>query len=239
MGEPAGEHRQYEDLAVSHVLGGLDESDSRLFRAHLLACSDCRARVGELRTIAHELEDVERDERRSRAAQSLDTKQRADDEEADRGRRLRRPRRWGQRLLTLAVVVALVGLSLWNFALRSTVTRLEDNADRHSEAAALMELGAPGVVLATQTGVRGQVRVDGDRMALLIDGLDDATVYGVYIQDADGQSLFRAPARSRDGRLLAPMDLPAGADALLVTDRPPTGDPAGATVLHIRLPEDG
>ena len=67
-GEPGSEHRRYEEMAVAHVLGGLTPAQGRTFRSHLLECADCRARVGELRAIAHELAGVERDEERERAA---------------------------------------------------------------------------------------------------------------------------------------------------------------------------
>lgn len=231
-------HRQYEDLAVSHVLGGLDETDSRLFRSHLLECPDCRARVGELRAIAHELADVERAEQRARAAQTLETKER-DDGAADQPRVVR-PRRRGARLLTAAVVILVLGLSLWNFTLRGTVARLQDNMDSQAEAASLMEFGVPGLVLTQQDGVEGQVRATGSRMALLMEGLDDTALYGVYLQDRTGQVLFRAPARSHDGRLLAPLTLPDGAHSLLVTapQGALTAAATGTTVLHVRLPEE-
>ena len=50
----------------------------------------------------------------------------------------------------------------------------------------------------------------------------------MYLQGAEGEPLFRAPARSRHGRLLAPIDLPPGAVTLLVTDRPPSAETATA-----------
>ena len=88
----ADRHRHYEELAVTHVLGGLSESDGRVFRSHLLDCPQCRARVGELRRIANDLADAERDERRMRAAKAVETKRRDDDDEEVEPEEPRSPR---------------------------------------------------------------------------------------------------------------------------------------------------
>src|SRR5687767_13346777 len=115
--ERADGHRYYEGLAVAHVLGGLDDTEGQVFRSHLLECVDCRARVGELRAIAHDLADVERDERRMRAAQAIDTKRREGDdggEESDETPDVTR----ASRITVIVGMVLVIGLSLWNFTLR-------------------------------------------------------------------------------------------------------------------------
>src|SRR5688572_33317351 len=76
-------HRYFEGLAVAHVLGGLDDSEGRVFRSHLLECGTCRARVGELRAISHDHADVERVELPRRPALAIATKRRAVQHESD------------------------------------------------------------------------------------------------------------------------------------------------------------
>ncbi len=126
-GSAADRHRYYEELAVSHVLGGLSESDGRVFRSHLLDCQHCRARVGELRRIANDLADVERDERRVRAAKAIETKRREDEDEVDADEPVTSTR--GSRVAVFIGFLLLVGLASWNFLLRDEnaeqATRLE------------------------------------------------------------------------------------------------------------------
>ncbi|HWB70969.1 MAG TPA: hypothetical protein VG452_02030, partial [Egibacteraceae bacterium] len=133
-------HRYFEGLAVSHVLGGLDDSEGRVFRSHLLECGVCRARVGELRAIAHELADVERDERRVKAARAIETKRREVEEEPPE------PSASSPRSVQVAALLGLVvimGLAAWAFTLRGTVTNLQLAVDQLLKASTVRELGAP------------------------------------------------------------------------------------------------
>jgi hypothetical protein len=63
LGRPAGEaHLRWDELAVGHVLGGLDQVDRALVREHLAGCPDCRSRVRDLRSVADDLAQAARDE---------------------------------------------------------------------------------------------------------------------------------------------------------------------------------
>jgi len=61
-------HARFEQLALSHVLGGLDRGDADDFRSHLRTCAPCRARVAELRGISSSLDAAAREERRRAVA---------------------------------------------------------------------------------------------------------------------------------------------------------------------------
>jgi hypothetical protein len=235
--EGSGSHRYYEDLAVAHVLGGLGETDSRLFRDHLLGCADCRARVGELRAIAHDLADVERSAQRERSARVLDTKRRTgDDGEAPeppaRGRSRLQP------VVALLFLAALVGVIAWKVRLRATTSGVEEQLRRSQEAAAILEFGTDGTIVSVGAGVSGRVAVRDDRLVVLIDGLDDNQVYGLYLQDPGGVTVFRHPIQSLDGRALSWLEFPEGAATVLGTSggSMPGAEPSGSTVLHARLP---
>jgi hypothetical protein len=242
-------HGDFEEMAVAHVLGGLDQSQGQLFRSHLLECHDCRARVGELQDLAHELDDVERDERRARAVNALDTKRadEAEDEESgqaetpDKGERRGR-RRWA-RPAAIAAAVAIVLLSVWNFTLRGEVQRATENAETLQDGAAVAALGEAGRVTASRGGVEGQVRVRSRRMTLVVDGLEDAR-YGVYVVGEDGSTVPTvrpAAKQATEGQLLLyrPEELPDSAEAVVVTEgsRPLPPEPEGELVLEASLPE--
>src|SRR5690606_6579052 len=102
---------------------GLSLDQGRVFRSHLLECSACRARVGELRAIAHDLADVERDERRIRTAKRTEKKAEQEDEDAPAG-----PSRLSGRLtlLVAAGLTVLMALSVWNFMLRGRLQHAEE-----------------------------------------------------------------------------------------------------------------
>ncbi|MDP8971454.1 MAG: hypothetical protein M3N52_13335, partial [Actinomycetota bacterium] len=148
-------HRYFEGLAVSHVLGGLDESEGRIFRSHLLECAACRARVGELRAIAHELADVERDERRVRAAKAIETKRREADDDPAVDKPQPPPR--ATRIVALAGLMLIIALAVWSFTLRSAVSKLQNALDDRLEASAVMEFGTSWRVV-EEVHVEGRVR---------------------------------------------------------------------------------
>lgn len=202
MGTDADKHRYFEDMAVSHVLGGLDEAAGRVFRSHLLKCPDCRAHVGELRALAHELADVERDERRVRAAKAVETKRRQDDggEGEDGGSGT--PATIGRlpRLIALAGVLLLVGLAGWNLALRTTVANQEARVDTVTDAAALLEFGEEVPWVSSSEDLDVVVKTRDQRLVLLVVGLENA-VYGIYQLNRDDNVVASQPAEVDDGRL--------------------------------------
>jgi hypothetical protein len=235
------EHRPFEDMAVAHVLGGLDTYQGRLFRSHLLECPDCRARVGELRAIASDLAGVERDERRQRSVQSVETKQRDEAEEP-------RPEpsapvgvpRWVALVLATAVVV----LGSYAFLLRSSNDQLERALDDRLEASAALEHGTPLPVSFRAPGIEATARVHDDRLALLVEGLRDDTPYGVYLVDeevgAEPRTLDGYPLTPRDGKVFVLLRLRGSEDRVVVTApaRTPAPDPRdGQRLFEARMPE--
>ena len=226
-GRPADAHRRYEEMAVAHVMGGLDETEGRDFRTHLLECTDCRARVGELRALAHDLADVEKDERRVRAARAVETKRRDGGEGGVDMEEPHRPVR--PRLMTVLGVAAILALTAWNFTLRETVAQFNADLEHSTDAAAALEFGAPATVTKRADAVRGQAKTDRNSLVLLVEGLDDEKVYGLYILNGSRSPVFRAAVRPTDGRLFTLIDYPQGAEHILLT-RPkgaPGADPSG------------
>jgi len=183
---PGDRHRYFEELAVSHVLGGLSESDGRVFRSHLLDCPQCRARVGELRRIANDLADVERDERRVKAAKAIETKRReTDEEDADFDESPPDPRR--SRLVALVGLIVVVALAGWNIYLRA-----ENNGYRRSVEG--LELTRDLLVDGTfgrhrsPTGLfaDAEVRYDAEHALIVVDGVADVEEFIVYQTNAAG-----------------------------------------------------
>ena len=198
-GEPAG-HSAYEGMAVAHVLGGLDEQQGRVFRAHLRECEPCRARVGELRAIASDLAGVERRARREPPQgdpeHAVGTKQR--DRQAAAALPPARSPMW-PRLAVVALLVAVIGLSLYIFALRGQVARLEQQVADRAVATSVLEHGTQVPLTYQRAGVEATVAVDGGDVAVLVDGLD-AAAYQVALVDDSGQARA-VPASVHKGRL--------------------------------------
>jgi len=205
MREGDDRHRFYEQLAVTHVLGGLSESDGHAFRSHLLECGQCRARVGELRSIAHDLADVERDERRVRAAKAIETKRRDDDTELELDDPPP-PSRFS-RTAVIVVIGLLFALTAWNFALRNQLARQNVNIDASQAATDLLIDGQfptaaverPGAVLTD----RSTVRYDDEFVVVVADGVTKGETYGVYQLSADGDVVNPGfPRRSTSDRMV-------------------------------------
>ena len=191
--ERADGHRYYEGLAVAHVLGGLDDTEGQVFRAHLLECVDCRARVGELRAIAHDLADVERDERRVRAAQAIDTKRRDaedGDEEADEVPEVTR----ASRVTVIVGLVLVIGLSLWNFTLRGQLTTLQQRYDAVLAARVLEDRGDEWRVINKIPTVDATVTQSDSTLVIALSGLDPKQLYGTYVFNEEGTLIEKKPA---------------------------------------------
>jgi hypothetical protein len=230
--EPA--HRQFEDMAVSHVLGGLSSNEGRLFRSHLVECRSCRARVGELRAIAHDLADVERDERRSTERRQVDTKpveidvDEADD--ADSGP----SRRW--LMYVAGALVVLLGMVSWNYVLRGNNSYLETRVETLAQAA----LGtAWEITYPEESGAARAVVMEassGD-LTLLVEGVQGST-HQVFLYDAAGDEVSRHMLEPRDGAALGVIEgLPDDASRLVLKrSAADTSAASGPTVLEAARP---
>lgn len=230
-------HRQFEQMAVGHVLGGLDVAEGRVFRSHLLECASCRARVGELRAIASDLAGVERDERRQRSAKVVETKSREGEAEEPIGREPRQA--LGGRWLFLALITLLVGLSAYTFVLRGNLNRTEQALELRLEASQVLELGEDVPLDFRAPGVSGKVKVHGERVAVLAEGLDADTTYGVYLVQDDGErvtTVARHPIDATDGDVFVMLQWQGTEDRLLITEASGGFDPEGQLVLEAALP---
>lgn len=171
-GTMTDEHRHYQQLAVGHVLGGLAAGDAADFRSHLAGCRDCRARVAELRGIASDLERAERDER-ARTLVRTEVPRRGDPGHEEDGAPPRRQGRIGVHHVTVAVIVVTLmagGMAFWNLHLRTTNAVVAAVADQHVQA---MEVLASGIAVEVDADhpVRGLAAVDGDRVAVVLSGV--------------------------------------------------------------------
>ncbi|MEE8602896.1 hypothetical protein [Euzebya tangerina] len=200
MLDDSDEHRPYEDYAVRHVMGSLDESESGAFRSHLLDCSECRARVGELRSIASDLAEVERTERLERAAARVEIKERESEEEVAPPD-LEEPPSRSLRAATIAGILLIVVLSVWNFVLRAQNSDLSTAVSALNGAAETVNFGDAWTTEDTALGHEGVARVDDGRLAILVRGTDDDATYSITFFDADGFRLDRDRVRSTGGQV--------------------------------------
>jgi hypothetical protein len=234
--ESPSAHRHFEEMAVAHVLGGLDTDQGRVFRAHLLECSDCRARVGELRAIAHDLAGVERDERRERSAQAVETKSRQEPEQ-DPGTTA--TSRQPSRLLVLVLVGLLVGLSSYTFILRGNLNRAEHALEDRLEASAALEHGEELPLRYRAPGVEATVKVNGDRIVVLLEGVTPAEEHAIYLMvdtEEGARTVYRHRVTERDGRVFVLLPLRGTEDRLIVTEGDVGFDPDGERVLAVLVP---
>jgi hypothetical protein len=239
------EHREFEDMAVAHVVGGLPADQGRIFRSHLLECPSCRARVGELRAIAHDLADVERDERRLRTAKRTETKSAEEDGEPAVSAV---PRLSGRATLVMAAgLTILMALSAWNFVLRGRLQQAEQTLGLLRSSVTVLQDGEPwSVVQQAAPSVDGQVStLEHDleqSMVIMVDGLVERS-YGIYLMRSDGRIIHRDLADAPNGLLyesIANHTAIESADRVLVirTDELPT-NPDGTTVFEARRPDSG
>jgi hypothetical protein len=228
------EHREFEDMAVAHVVGGLSLDEGRLFRSHLLECTACRARVGELRAIAHDLADVERDERRERAARRTETKAREDEEPELPDPPVRRLS--GRTTLLIAVgLVLLMGLASWNFLLRGRVEDTERRMAQLRESVTVLTEGEEWQRTDTSAGVDGQVRTFEGAVVVMADGLASGT-YGLYLLDGRERVVAKRSFEARNSLLYGYIpdvpNLDAAESAQLVRTDELLPQPAGSPVFE-------
>jgi len=126
---PMDTHARYAQLALSHVLGGLERSDASDFRTHLRGCPDCRARVAELRGISSTLDAAAREER-LRAVEAPPQRRPPDPAGP--------PRRSGRLGVMLLAAVLVLAFGFWNLHLRTSADAYFATAEE--QAAILRDL---------------------------------------------------------------------------------------------------
>ncbi len=235
------DHGEYEQLAVEHVLGGLDQETSSRFRAHLSSCRDCRQRVVELRGIAADLEVAEREERRAAAATKVETARREAEppESGGDGGRWRTAAIAG--LLLAAVAVAI--LAFWNLHLRDVRTALEQSLSVRGEVLDLLLEGDVVAATSSADGVVAQLAKQDDRLAINATGLvfrHENQRVAVWTTDAEGKTtplVTVGKGSVPDGRL-ALVIRTLGVERVVVTvETFPLGPvPRGTTMLTVDLP---
>lgn len=161
-------HHRYEQLAVGHVLGGLDVVDAAEFRSHLISCRHCRLRVAELRGIASDLAAAEREERvAARVQTEVARREEEQDDRTERGGDL------SSRVLTgvgaLAVLLALA-LLVWNFHLRDVNRTLLEATEAREQVLSMLASGEP-VSADLRLGIEGLAAVEDGEVALDLAGL--------------------------------------------------------------------
>ena len=238
----AGGHERFEGLAVGHVFGGLGPEDAATFRAHLLACSECRSTVSELRGIAADLEAAEREEKaRGRVRTRPPRRVRegpGEDAEPDRPRSAVR----AVAAAALAVFVLAVGVSFWNLHLRTTSSTYAAVAELRGDA--LREL-ATGVAVDTEldAGISGLVVVDGGQVGFSLVGIGalaaDESLVG-WLLHADGTAspaLLVRPGQLDDGALAAVVEDGGEAEVFVLSRErgQPGAAPSDRVVVLARL----
>lgn len=231
-------HERYDGLALDHVLGGLSGRDASEFRSHLAACGECRSRVAELRGIAAELGEIERDER-SRARLQTEVARRDESEHAPAAP----TRRLTIGHVTVATVIVLLlaaGVAFWNLHLRTVVGAYESVVTSQSDA--LREL-ASGVLLEVDLaeGVAGRLAAADEQLAFTLAGLDTASddVVAVWVTDEDGDIglVTAAPADLLEGGTYAGVIDRDGVVAVTITREAgqPGASPAGRELARSDL----
>lgn len=235
------DHDRYDELAVGHVLGGLDASDAARFRSHLVSCRACRARVAELRSIADDLVAAEREELDLAAVRTEVARREHDDAEVV-------PPPPAQRLtirhVTIAVVIVAVlgaAMAVWNLNLRAVAGGYRDAATARGETLEELATGVP-VVADLADGLEATVVVDGDDVAFTLVGIppmepDDVLVAWLVDADDAAEAVLVAPAAQVDGDASAGRTEDRGASVLVISlERGAPGQrPSGVELLRAEL----
>lgn len=179
-------HERFDGLALDHVLGELSGRRASAFRSHLGTCGDCRSRVAELRGIAADLGEIERDER-SRARLRTEVARRDDLEHAQ----ATPTRRLTIGHVTLAAIVVLLlaaGIAFWNLHLRTQVDAYASVVSSQSDALRDLATGVE-VDVRLRDGVSGRFVATDDRVAFSLAGLQlrPREMAAVWVTDDDGE----------------------------------------------------
>ncbi len=236
-------HRRFEDLAVQHVLGGLDREDANHFRDHLAGCAACRQRVVELRGIAADLDAAAREER-ARARTKVETARREPDEGGPAPLPTGRfPTAEAVRNAIAALaLVAVTVLAFWNVHLQAVRAQLEASLAERGAVLDTLVAGEPVEADVRVTGMRAVVAVDGDDVALNASGvpriLDDRRVvlWGVEVDGSHTPVAVLGPTAVPDGRVVVHVpDVPGVAIVLSLEPWPLGPEPTGTVVLRADL----
>lgn len=233
------EHGNFERLVVGHVLGDLPDPDASRFRSHLLGCRDCRSRVAELRGIAADLADAERDEL-ARARVRTETPRRVD-------RRDEVGRAGGQRIsvrhVTVAAVVVVLlaaAMGFWNLHLRATAAVYLAVAEDRGDTLEALAAGEP-LELALASGLRGVATADGERVALSLTGIqtlpEDEVLIAWFLGGSDGSVPVPLAHTEQidDGTLAVTVEDPGGRELVITRESDPGDEPGGSTLLRAPL----
>ncbi len=231
-------HARYEQLALSHVLGGLEKLDAHDFRAHLRTCEHCRSRVAELRGISSTLDAAARDERRKVAEAPPQRRDRSSvpgDERVGRGRR--------SIGVVLVALVAVLAFGFWNLHLRTSADAYFATAEE--QAAILRDLAVGELVDDPTLGpVRARVAVAGPRIVLVIAdggplGSDERLVAWLEPLGSSPTEAVVLSVGPRSATEVAFRLERGGATGLVVTRERgllSSSGPRGTEVLRVRLP---
>lgn len=230
-------HARFEQLALSHVLGGLARGDADDFRTHLRTCEPCRARVAELRGISSSLDAAAREERR-RAAEAPPTRR----DPAP----VTEPTRGPGRLLTVLLAVVVVAMTgFWNLHLRTTADTYRSVAD--DRGAILRDL-ATGTLIDDVALARTSTRlaVSGARIAIVMAdggplGSDERLVAWLLPLGSSTEEAVVLAVGPRATTEVA-MRLERGSASQLVVTRErgllSSSGPQGDELLRVALPSD-
>jgi anti-sigma-K factor RskA len=240
----AGAHERYEQLAVGHVLGGLDAAEAADFRSHLLGCRDCRLRVAELRDIAADLAAAERDERVQAQVRTQVAREVEDDEELGdpAGPRI------GVRHVTVATVVVVLlaaAMGFWNLHLRTVSSTYAQVAEYRADTLRELASGVP-VPAELADGIRGLVVVDGEEVAFTLEGLpplaaDERLVVWLTGTEEGTVAAQRIHALQLTAGVLAGHLEDRGGSELVITRErgAPTPQPSGPVLVRAELSVPG
>ncbi len=211
-------HEHFESLAVSHVLGGLDQETASTFRRHLVGCLQCKAQVAELRALAGSLEDAAREERAVLALQTRARREVATDDDVPEATPPPMPRR--VLIAVVLVVVALAALMAHNLHLQSREAALAEGVDQRTNVLSGL---ANGLSMETvfSNGASGIVVASGDQVSWTISGLqvphsDQQVVVWVLEPDAQVRAAYYVAAAMPEGEISGTTD-DDGARELVVT----------------------
>lgn len=211
-------HEHYESLAVSHVMGGLDQQTASAFRRHLVGCVQCKAQVAELRALAGSLEDAAREERAVLALQTRARREVSSDDDVPEAE----PRAWPRRMLVAVALagVALVALMTHNLHLQATESSLRAEVERQE---GILSGLASALPMATDfsEGTSGIVMADGERVSWSIADLpvprsDQQVVVWLLVPDEQPRAVYLDAADLPDGQVAGTTEDP-GATELRVT----------------------